>query len=541
MRAHLFPVALAATVLGCGKGTPKPVAPAAPAPTSAPLARSFADLDNLWALAPADSTLGIVVSPIAVARLEAGLADIDALFGSAPELAVYKTELDKQLTEILGTATPTLAAAGLSHDKGAALFVVKGVVEPVVILPVADHAKFLAMTKGTTGADGVDTVGASRCKTVKAVYACAQDASLLDRLGTGKGELRTRLVEVAGERGDIEAVGALPFGPQAAVAAAVQLERGTITVRGAVSGLPAAVTSTLGNATPRTAGEQTAGFGVLNIKPLIGNVPAVPLAQGVNADELVRTAEGPLTATMAPGSLALDVRLPLNDAGPMQKVIDQCAAVYPFALFGAKVIDHTCQVPVPQLPAITFDLWTENSELRLGKRHAPPVAVRRVPMSAVGDELAGNDWTVALYGRGLMFGGGWLAASQVPPESLPFMRMVMLVNELGVGARVEGDKVRFLFHARTLYANPDDVVRAVLALETAKIISGEANGSLQAIADGAKSSPFAADLSAGYGGIMIPTAGLAFAAGYMLPHLLYDVQPPPRATSTATGSKRPGR
>jgi hypothetical protein len=88
----------------------------------------------------------------------------------------------------------------------------------------------------------MDYIGSGYCNEIRGLYVCATPKVLLERVG--KGDLKTGLA-IADARGDIEAVAIqLPFGGRAdgRVAAVGKLDRGTLVVRGAVTGLPGTIT-----------------------------------------------------------------------------------------------------------------------------------------------------------------------------------------------------------------------------------------------------------------------------------------------------------
>lgn len=79
---------------------------------------STADADALWALAPDGATVGIVVSPRAVAMVEHAWLDVRSLLATAPELASINQMLGTELTEAFGKPDVKLADVGLTPTKG---------------------------------------------------------------------------------------------------------------------------------------------------------------------------------------------------------------------------------------------------------------------------------------------------------------------------------------------------------------------------------------------------------------------------------------
>ena len=512
MRAnHLF-VVVALACGACKKDkTQAPPSPSAPTST--------ADQDALWALAPDRPLAGFVISPAALARLEAGALEVNKVFAVAPDLAPFKAKIEEALEDVLGTTNPSLAAAGLTSQKGFALFAAEGSNKPVVILPVGDRDKFLAVMKGTKGADGVDTIKKATCKTVKNVYACAKDSELLDRLG--KGNLSEAL-KLAGARGDIEYAGAIP-GTPVTVGVVGQLGRGSIVVRGAVKGLPPEAKQFLANVKPRVDGDKTAGFAVLNFAQAIGpfkdKVPPMPVAPGVTADALVKSLEGPLTMTIENGATMFDVRLPLNDGAVMQKLVEQCDKLPPAQQLGATVKDGVCHAAIPQMQ-LELDAWVDGKTLRIGKKGAASTGASS-PLSPVAKELANGEWTLAMFGRGTMFGPTAmtlpLPPSALPPEAMLGLRAFAMLSELGFGVRVDGDVVRGIATIRTVWSNPDDVVAKLVAIDPKDVIAGKSGAQGKAIADAAPQSPFAADYKTGMSGLMMPASMIGVLAAVAIP------------------------
>ena len=203
-----------------------------------PVVRTTAAADALWALAPEGASGGIVVSPSGVAMAETASVALRALITKAPELASIKDQVTQTLTR-LGGPNVMLAELGLTHDKGAALFIMKEGM--VAIIPVENRDIFLGKvhgTKGATDAD-VDKIEDVTCKQIDEHYACATAEALLAKIG--KGELKSKLERVDA-RGDIEIIGVeLPLGGPApgSIAMVAQLERGAATLRGVIVNSPA--------------------------------------------------------------------------------------------------------------------------------------------------------------------------------------------------------------------------------------------------------------------------------------------------------------
>jgi hypothetical protein len=488
MRARIV-VAIAVALCACKKAEP---------PAGA------TTRDALWALTPDGANIGLVVSPAALSQLEAGAIEINKLFATAPELAPFKAKLDERMKQLLGTTTPSLTAAGLTAEKGMALFVADGN-KVIVILPVADRDKFLATVNGQKGSDS-DTVKGSTCKRVKNQYACASSPDLFDRLG--KGSLVAEL-ELARARGDIECAVSPPPGWPYRFGTVVQLSRGGAVMRVAVKGVPPEVRQILQNAKPRTDGAKTAAFAVLNFAPYLPRIrsmaPPVEIVPGLTVDMVFGSFEGPLSLTIDNGSGALDARMPLNDTAPAQKWIDQCDKLPGDAGVKVEVKNGVCHMTASEL-GLEVDVWIEGKTLRVGRKNTRPPATL-LAVSPVAQELADSEWAVAAYGRGTGYGPSTIKLplpADLGPEAWMPLRVLSMLNELGVGIRVDGEIVHAVVALRTSWSNPGDVVAKLLAIDLKSALIGEAGPQAKAIADASPGSPFATDYKAGMTGLAIP-------------------------------------
>jgi hypothetical protein len=150
-------------------------------------------------------------------------------------------------------------------------------------------------------------------------------------------------------------------------------------------------------------------------------------------------------------------------------------------------------------------------------------------MTPMGAELARGPWAHALWGRGALLGGTSLAMlstdAERSPEALAPLRALSLLAELGAGVRRDGDALAFVVAVRTVFANPDEVVAKLLAIPGADLAAGRAADAARPIAEAAPASPFAADLAAGEGGLVIPSMMLSAAVRLGAPALLRRRRP----------------
>jgi hypothetical protein len=507
MRACLLVGALVAVSgAACEKG-----------PTARRSTVSTADVDALWALAPAGTEFGVVASPRALGLLDGAKTRLLANLRAAPELASLAQQVERGLVDELGTSDLSPAAHGLSLDKGFAMFAVKD--GRVLVLPVANRDTFISAAKGTKGTD-TDTFDDLTCKTIKGVYACAKPASLLDGLGANGRRDGAKLV---GARGDVEIAGTAP-GPSGPISFAIvgQLDRGALVMRIAVNGIKSLMPMQIvEGAAPRIDADHTTGFAVLDLSTWLAAVPAIPVVPGVTADELAHSVAGPVTATIRAGVNTVDVRLPLSETGAATKLVEQCDQVPPLRALGATVVDGSCHIPIPQM-LMEADAWIEGKELRIGKRSGGAAPVR-TQLTPIGKELAAHKWPMVMWGRGSIFATPKLppmGIEQVPEMAAAMIRTFSLLNEMGFAMRMDGDTLHAVISARTAYANPDDVIAKLGAITPEDILAGRAGETAKAIAAASPSSPFAADLAAGYNGLMVPSAAIGAMAAVAIPAFL---------------------
>jgi hypothetical protein len=491
-------VAGLAAVVGCKQPGPGPVsrAPAAPAAPAAPVQPD--ERDALWALAPEAATFGLVASPRGVAMVERGVLAVQDLLGSSVDFASINGELMHALLRTVGSTNPTLAGFGMSRDKGFAMFVV-GDDQFVLVLPVSDRDKFLAAAHGSKGSDG-DYLASWVCKTIDGRYVCTERRELLTKLGRGGLEVTRR---TARARGDLEIAGRDVAGSSGLrIVAAAELDRGAVIVRGTIGGVPRAIVDKLGTPSrPRGDSEIAAGFGVIDLAPVLAMLSPVAIAPAVTLADLGRSVSGPITYVIGSGTTDPGIRIPLNDTAPAATLIAHCAELPPLARIGATVHDGACRVPIPTT-SVAFDGWIDGKELRIGDRAA--VKASSVEPSRLARELAQGQWSAAVFGRGSGFDLSLFRSQfpRLPLRAEAVLRAFPLLSELGAGIRKDGDAVHFVVGARTVWTNPDEVLQKLLAISSDDLRSGKAPEMSKSIANAAPTSAFAQDFKAGQGGLV---------------------------------------
>src|SRR5207248_1356240 len=128
---------------------------------------------------------------------------------------------------------------------------------------------------------------------------------------------------------------------------------------------------------------------------------------------------------------------------------------------GATVVDGACHVTIPN-GNLTLDAWVEAEKLKIGVRGHPATGAS-VAMTPIGTELARRTWGFAFWGRGTMFGEAPVVGSPEPgqsdfdPAQAVSIRILTLLDEVGVGIRKDADALRFVAVVRTVFSNPEHV------------------------------------------------------------------------------------
>jgi hypothetical protein len=472
-------------------------------------------VESLWALAPDGTELGVVASPRAVGLAFRAIAAVRELIAQ-PDLAAVKPQVDDLAKAMFGSETATPADAGFG-DKAFAMFATADGV--IGVMPVADRDKFMAAKKGTRGS-AEDVLDTTTCRELRGHYVCSTQVAMFDRLG--KGGMRGKL-GVIGTRGDAELfmAGTTLLGDtKGDLAVALQLEPGQAEVHGRWIGAPSGMFAKLiGSKAPRPTIDGATGFVTFDAAPLLGSLPSVPIAGGVTTDQLAASMVGPITASIPSGSIDIQVRMPLKDPGPAMKIVENCTDVGALFALADKQTPGACRIRLQGTNALELDIWVEGNELRLGANKGPAPAGKPGAITRVGRELASSDWTGTLWGRGTMLNlsGMTPTVTDVPDEVALGIHAMALVNELGAGLKVEADGLRFRAFMRTVWANPPDVVAKYVAITGSDILTGKATEQAKALAATAPNSPFAADFSAGQGGLMIPAGAIGLVTAIVIP------------------------
>jgi hypothetical protein len=351
-------------------------------------------------------------------------------------------------------------------------------------------------------------------------YVCATNTAMFDRLG--KGSLRGKLGP-AGARGDAELyMTNLPLlgDTKGTLTVAAQIDEGEVSVHGIWQGTPSGVLAKLSGITaphPDTTG--ASGFVTFNAAPLLANLPSIPIAGGVTTDQLAASMVGPISASIPAGSIDIQLHIPLKDIKPATTIVENCKDVGTFFALAEKQTPGACRVVLQGTNALELDIWVEGTTLRLGAHKGATPKGQPGALTQVGRQLAANDWTAALWGRGTMLNlSGITPATQEVPAGVGLgVHLMALVTELGAAAKVDATGVTFRAHLRTVWTYTPDVVAKYIAVSGSDIITGKATETAKAIVASAPGSQFAADFAAGQGGLMIPAAAIGLVTSAVMP------------------------
>ncbi len=475
--------------------------------------------DALWDLAPDGTEVGIVATPQAIGYVFDAVATAQKLV-TDPDFAPMKGTAQALIAALLGKPDGTPAEAGLSADKGFAMFITNDGV--IGVMPVGDRQKFMATKHGTIGPES-DSLNGNACKPLRDYYVCATNDKLFERIG--KGSLRGKAAELAGGHGGVEIYALqLPlFGDKPGdLGVALEISAGQIAGRGTWTGTPTSSLAALsGVVAPKIEGAHASGFIAADIAKLTGALPPVPLAGGVGFDVFAKSLAGPVSAVIPAGTVDIQMTAPLIDPAPAKTAIASCKDLGTFLDLTAQQPADACRFKIPSANTLELELWVDEAAklLRVGQHRGAPTKGADVELTPIGAELANGAWTAMFWGRGSMLNltGVTPSLTTIGPEGSAAIHAISLVNELGLGLKVDAKGVTFRGVMRTVWANPPEVAAKIAAISGTDIVTGKANDPAKLIAAGAATAPFAADFKAGQGGLMIPAAALGIASAVIVP------------------------
>ncbi len=559
----VFPVALAA---GCKKNESSSQSKAVKAPPT----------DALWALAPADTTVGVVAAAGTGPMLEGAWKEIQRSLGLHPE---GKKAVARMQADMRGEVPPEVFDPAMRQQKGidiarpAAMFVTRDE-KWSMILPISDRAAFREAFGGKTETvDGVavDVLEKARCKEIAGFYACADSDAVLATMGASKALQEQIARRPATMRGHIEVIvdgqvltraGDLPIGQFfrdiGAVDVAVQFARGSFTVRSHMHAKPAhpilqAFVAMPDDLSKRVAATKPAGIWRMRV-PLSQLVPFDKLTRDMSPlvgvalsgidlkADLFENLTGEIVVSSPTGaSLGLELALGLADGKRLQPLVARLCTLGSGQIPTMKMDGDRCTAPIdpsaltgrppmtglPFEGPITLSLAVTDNALTAGVSAKGTGDTAGVPASEIGEDLISGSWNWAMWGYGNMAGfvaPPAVAAIKNSPDgdrALLALWGLAHITELAIGAGVRDDGVHTLFHVSTQWANPDEVLRPFQTHLTA-LVQGDAGAvaKLQALGQKAPNSPLGRSHKAGIGGLVAAYSSVGIAAAVAIPAFL---------------------
>lgn len=416
---------------GCSKSKPSTSVKSAAPSTNA-----------LWALAPADTVVGVVIADGTGPMLDAAIATLK----SAAE-----RRLGAQVGELLAEIPPELRGPlfspderkklGLDTSRGAALFVVGEGEEAVAVVPVIDRNAVRALIGARTETiDGqpTDVNEKTWCRDISGHYVCTSKLELLATVGKSDAMAKQIAARPASMRGHVEVLveGALLASERESLQAVMQdvsgihavlaLEPGGFTARGHMAGTPSEMArQTIGEVGPlaqRAAKARPAGLTRLQLP--LGLI--MPVIAAKMTDEL-----GPLLASVidvkaaildnitgeiiiVPVKGGMAIQIGMRDSGKLLPLLGmackQAAAMLPTVKHDGNrcsgsidpaLLGKDMPFDEPISVAVSLDEGAMVAEIGIPMLFGNDVS-GGVDPSAAGRELMSGDWSVAMWGHGLV-------------------------------------------------------------------------------------------------------------------------------------------
>ena len=528
--ASKLPFLALCMALGCG-GSARSKPPSGPTvETPASGARADSDVDALWALAPADTVLGVVVAPGATLKLYDMAAELLRVVEARPLGAELMVEGRKRISELPFNIFDRKAflSAGLDLSRGAALFVdanKKG----TIILPVSDRAAFRAFTDSalkTVAGTEVDVFGdAYFCTMRNALYVCMEDATkLVEHIAGTPSSLAERVYRLPSNyRGDAEAVIDLEafktltgdsdpeldknFSDLGLLAGVVKLGRGSISARAWMQATPKGDVAKIVSSGD-TVGALSTGAGAMRptsfarmIVPLaafLDEVPDQTLPGGASLrDDIFGKMTGEFVAyTPASETSWARFAIGITEAQNFRALLNMgCALIPPMDFLEVERGENRCSfiVDVDKVAGLDDTMRSmfsgklpmavavEEDQVSLTVGTEAPVVLSS-SVSAIGRELLYKEWSYSLWTQNFSIVSGlgepWSEVINSQPkdmrEKLQFgLWLLAHVSEFAAAVSVQADGVHMLAHIGSYASDSDEAYKAYEAAVAKSIEVGD--------------------------------------------------------------------
>ena len=514
--------------LGCGgKSAPATVPVVASADVASTGARPGNEVDTLWAAAPADTVIGIIIAPGTTLRLYDMAEEILRVVEARPLGANLMLEARREISEIPFDIFDRKAflSAGVDLARGAAVFV-DSESNGTLILPVTDRAAFRTFTgaslKTVSGLE-VDILDDDFfCTTQGASYVCKDDVEALTSppATDSKSTFAERVYRLpSGYRGDVELVMDIEafeemegerdqefhelFGELGLLAAVLKLERGSLTARAWVQAKPkgdllaiAQAGASVGGLSSGAGAMRPSSFArmIIPLQAFADEVPDQTLPGGASLrDDIVGKLTGEIVGyTPASASPWGRIAIGITEAKNFEALLTMGCALVPSMPFlevesgqgrCSMIVDYD---KVPGLDAearamfsgkIPMVLAVEPDQVSLTIGTEGPI-LKSQTVSAIGKELLYKEWSYSLWTQNFSLIAGlgepWAnIINRQPQDVQEGMRyalwLVSHVSEFAGAISVQADGMHMLAHIGS-YASDSDEVYSAYQVAVAKNI-----------------------------------------------------------------------
>lgn len=414
----------------------------------------YAATDDIWALAPANTKVAVVIGKGAGTHVLAGLTELESSLSAHPEGAKILREMrDEMRKDMKGDVPDDLLSPATHKQWGLDLslpiaFFGSSKDDIVAIMPIADENTFMAKMGGARDpAKGVDVYEKSVCKRVSGRYACAESAHRLDALSAGSAMPASIATRPASMRGHIEVYidmqneadrPKLPakFGDYPIIHGTVRLERGGFSthwfmpILGGDAATIETLTSVPGNLSEHVAKKRPAGYWRVRL-PLGMLVPPGAAQQlaplvitGIDPQsDVIDNLTGELLLYAMPNSkIAMALEIGAKDGKKLQPLVDffcdSAKKNLPAEANKALSISKNgerCKAELelsqlrallppefPEIGTIEVEISTSRNALTLEMYVDEDYGSAKVVANPEGKALLTGDWHLGLWGYGAM-------------------------------------------------------------------------------------------------------------------------------------------
>ncbi|MCP4449601.1 MAG: hypothetical protein GY811_30360 [Myxococcales bacterium] len=525
--------------VSCGGAPTTPVAPGEGAGgEAATRVRTNSEVDALWALAPSDTAVGMVVAPGTTLRLYEMAEELLRVVEARPLGREATREAREKMGELPFNVFDSAAfgSAGIHLGQGAALFL-DSKENVTIVLPVSNRDKFRSFSDAvehTANGRSFDKLGDGfYCTNEKSLYVCMETPEqLTNLLEAGLSSFSEKVYALpASYRGDAEMVmdvaafGAIDgeideeldelFSEIGLIAGVLQMDAGSMTARLWLQGKPRGDMKAVVDASTEVGGLSAEIAGLVPSTLMRMIVPMQMVADEVREQtlpgglslkrDIVQKMTGEFVA-YAPSSKSPWGRfaLGITEAEGFRGLLNMgCTMIPPMEFLEVTPGTNRCDLlvdydKVPNLdPEVRSILHGKNHlsiavlddqlSLTLGHESAPFAGSR---VSAIGRELLEKEWSYSFWTQNFSIISGfsrpWSTVLSAQPgkmqEGMRYALWLLAhVSEFAVAMSVQPDGMHLMAHVGTYASDTDDAYHAYQAAVTKNIDEGDTRADFEAI------------------------------------------------------------